>query len=430
MRFQTLDEWLEWQADLHPSAIELGLGRVSAVWQRMHSKPLPATVITVAGTNGKGSCVAMLDAILRAGGYSSGCYSSPHLLRYNERIRINGAEASDEQICDAFERVDQARADISLTYFEFGTLAALHIFAAARPEILILEVGLGGRLDAVNIIDPDVALITSVGLDHMDWLGETRELIALEKAGILRSGRPAVCGDPDPPHTLHHYAEELGVPLHLLGRDFRYQARDAVWDWQGNRLAFSDLPRPALPGNFQLQNAAAVLATLEVLADKHPLSAEAVAEGLRQVRLAGRFQEIAGPISLILDVAHNPAAAQVLADTLKETPCQGRTLAVFAMLADKDIDAVASIMAPHIDHWYLGAVADRRAASAQELQQRLTRLGLGDRARSYAQLAEAFRAARCDAAAGDRVLVFGSFLTVAGVMELLAREPSPCSAAF
>lgn len=419
MRFQSLDEWLEWQAQLHPSTIELGLDRVAAVWQALYPHAFPAKVITVAGTNGKGSCVAMLDAILRAAGYRVGCYTSPHLLRYNERIRINGEEAADKRICQAFERIDQARKETSLTYFEFGTLAALDIFAAEPLDIVILEVGLGGRLDAVNIIDPDVALITSIDLDHTDWLGSDRERIGLEKAGILRPGRPAVCGDPAPPLSLMQRAQQLDVPLAQLGREFHFEERGDSWEWQSGGRCHSKLPRPNLQGRFQLQNAAAVLKVLDWLREDCPVGREALCAGLEEVRLAGRFQVIPGEVETVLDVAHNPAAAHVLAEALQQSPCAGRTLAVFSMLADKDVVSVVEIMSPWIDGWYLGALEAERGLSKAEMQRQLSAGGVTAPYEGFEGLAKAYEAAWREAQPGDRLLVFGSFHTVAEVLDLL-----------
>jgi dihydrofolate synthase/folylpolyglutamate synthase len=421
MRFQTLDQWLKWQEQLHPSTIELGLERVASVWQRLYPHPFPAKVITVAGTNGKGSSVAMLDAILRAAGYRVGAYTSPHLLRYNERIRINGVEAGDERICQAFERIDQSRGDTSLTYFEFGTLAALAIFAAEPLDVVILEVGLGGRLDAVNVIDPDLALITPIDLDHTDWLGHDREQIGLEKAGILRPGRPAVCSDPVPPASLVQRARQLEVPLALLGREFRYTAQGDGWDWQGGEYRLSGLPWPGLQGRFQLQNAAAALQVLDCLGEDLPVGREAIRAGLEGVRLAGRFQVIPGPVEIILDVAHNPAGAQVLADALQQYPCGGRTLAVFSMLADKDVASVAKLMAPLIDGWYLGALEGPRTLPVAELQRCLRSSGITQPVQGLETLAGAYAAARQAAQPGDRLVVFGSFFTVAGLMGLLQQ---------
>ncbi len=417
MRFQHLKGWLDWQARLHPSSIELGLDRVAAVWRRLCPHPFPAAVITVAGTNGKGSCVAMLEAILRAAGHRVGSYTSPHLLRYNERIRIDGAEASDRAICQAFERIDQARGDRSLTYFEFGTLAALDIFTRSSLDIVILEVGLGGRLDAVNIIDPDVALITSIALDHTDWLGDDLEQIAREKAGILRAGRPAVFAGANPQQALLQHAAALDAPLAVAGRDFGATVMEDGWSWQGIGPPVQGLPFPALSGACQLQNAAAVLQVIALLPEAVGVAPEALSRGLAQAELAGRFQRIPGPVELVLDVAHNPAAARVLADSLQESPCRGRTLALFAIGSDKDAAAVAQALSPHVDEWFLATLEGARGLPASELQRRLGRLQPPLRTRTAPGVGQAYEMALGSAKAGDRVLVFGSFLTVAGVLQ-------------
>jgi dihydrofolate synthase/folylpolyglutamate synthase len=413
MRFSTLAQWLAWQETLHPSEIELGLERVAAVLQRLQLTDPTFTVITVAGTNGKGSSAAMLESILRAAGYRVGSYTSPHLLRYNERIHIDGAEVSDAALCESFQRIDQARGrgsqEISLTYFEFGTLAAIDILQASGVEIAVLEVGLGGRLDAVNVLDADVALITAIDVDHADWLGADRETIAREKAGILRAGRPAVCSDPRPPAALLDYARQLGVPLQLSQQRIG-ACGDNEWQWLQADGQALNLPRPALPGDFQLHNAAGVLTVLECLKDKHPLTASAMADGLRQVALAGRFQVLAGAPQRILDVAHNPQSAQVLADNLQSRPCAGQTRLVFAMLADKDIRAVVECLRPQVDHWYLAPLTVPRAASLSQLQ---ATVGEG---RGFDSVAAAYAAALADSAPQDRIVVAGSFYTVAAAL--------------
>jgi len=420
MRFQNLNDWLDWQAQLHPSSIELGLDRVAAVWQRLYPHPFPAIVVTVAGTNGKGSCVAMLDAILRAAGYRVGCYTSPHLLRYNERIRINGEEASDAMICQAFERIDQARGETSLTYFEFGTLAALDVFAINELDIVILEIGLGGRLDAVNIIDPDVALVTSIDLDHTDWLGDDLEQIALEKAGILRNNRPAVFGGVNPPLSLLQHAAELNAPLAIADDDFAFKVSGvAAWSWYNAEQSFENLPFPALNGSCQLQNAAATLQVLDLLSDQIDISYEAISRGLQNIDLAGRFQVIPGPVELILDVAHNPAAAHVLVDSLQKTPCRGRTFAVFAMLSDKDVSTVVKIMAPHVDVWFLATLEGDRGLSANNLQLQIDALDISIQTNIVSSVEMAYRMACDHAIKGDRVLVFGSFFTVSNVLQCI-----------
>ncbi len=416
MHCSNLQDWLEWQSTLHPKEIELGLERVAAVWQRLHPDRFSPTVITVGGSNGKGSSVAMLAAILRAAGYRVGCYTSPHLWRYNERIRIDGTEASDAEICQAFEQVEHARGDTQLTYFEFGTLAALHIFSQQQLDIVILEVGLGGRLDAVNIIDPDVALITTIAIEHTEWLGHSRDEIALEKGGILRSGKPAVIGDSNPPAVLLELAESLDISPLIAGRDYAWQRHGQKWVWSGSEEQLRDLPMPQLMGEFQLQNAAAVLAVIAQLQSRHPVDHAAIYEGLRNVELAGRFQLIEGAVTTILDVAHNPEAAIALAESLRAQACSGATLALFSALADKDIPAVVAPMIGLIDGWYLAPLQEGRAASVDTLQRALLDAGVEPSwIRLFPTPSAAFSGAQSDAVAGDRILVFGSFHTVAGI---------------
>jgi len=419
MRFARIDDWLSWQEGLHPCSIELGLERVREVADRLGHRGSPGPVISVAGTNGKGSCVAMLDSILRAGGYRTATYTSPHLLRYNERIRIDGKEVDDDELCRAFAQVDQARGDISLTYFEFGTLAALDVFARSRPDILILEVGLGGRLDAVNILDPDIALISSIGLDHTDWLGADLESIAREKAGILRPNRPGVLGMAKVPVSLLREATRLGARIFRSGVEFSHQQLDNGWNWRGPERGRYGLPLPALRGRFQLDNAAAVLMVIELLQESLPLSQQAIREGLEGVRLPGRFQLIPGDVSLILDVAHNPQAIQSLAETLRLHQTQGKTHAVYAALKDKDILGALPFLADQIASWHLPQLQGDRALSLDELGSMVTEATGSKAVRTYASVAEAFAGAHREAGKDDRILVFGSFLTVAGVMSLI-----------
>lgn len=417
MRFSTLDQWLNWQETLHPNEIELGLERVSGVLGRLHANQPGFTAVTVAGTNGKGSSVAMLEAILLAAGYRVGAYSSPHLLRYNERIRINGAEVDDQTLCAAFECVDQARGETSLTYFEFGTLAAIDIFQQAEIDIAILEVGLGGRLDAVNMLDADVALITAIDLDHQDWLGDDRESIGREKAGILRAGRPAVCTDSHPPASLLAHAQQLEAPLALLGRDFFAEVGSNDWRWRGQDGLELVLPLPALVGEVQCANAAGVLMVLQTLGADFPLDVAAIREGLVSVCLAGRFQQIPGPPLQIFDVAHNPQSARALAQNLAAQACQGRTRLVLAMLADKDVASVVESLRHVIDDWYLAPLAVTRGASSEQLQNAVQSADQstkqGAKTKSYASVSEALRAAQQDATEQDRIVVAGSFYTVA-----------------
>ena len=415
-----LPQWLQRLERLHPQEIELGLERVAQVWRRMRPQGLSeCRVITIAGTNGKGSCATLLEAILGVAGYRTGCYTSPHLLRYNERIRVNGEEVSDQAICEAFQRIDACRGDISLTYFEFGTLAALDIFAGRGLDVLILEVGLGGRLDAVNIIDPDLALITGVDLDHMDWLGPDRDSIALEKAGILRPDRPAVYGDLDVPPSLERRASEVGAPLYRLGRDYRYERQVSDWRWEGLGQSRYTLPLPGLRGECQLRNAAAVLMALHLLSAELPVGQAAVRSGLRTLTLPGRFQVVPGQITLVLDVAHNPQAAQVLAANLAALAPLGRVHAVFAILADKDLEGVVATLAGRVYSWHLPRLPGRRSLPLDRLVERVGRAAPGAYLAGYDSVSLALEGARGLAVAGDCILVFGSFLTVARVLERL-----------
>ena len=415
MRFNTLAEWLAWQETLHPNEIDLGLERVAKVLRRLQLQSPSFTVTTVAGTNGKGSSVAMLDAILRAAGHSVGCYTSPHLLRYNERIRINGREIDDASLCAAFERVDQARGDVSLTYFEFGTLAAIDILQRHAVDIAVLEVGLGGRLDAVNVLEADVALITAIDVDHVSWLGSDRETIAREKAGILRSGHPAVCSDPHPPQSLLAYAQQYAVPL-LLTKDRYEELNDQQWCWLTQDHEAIELPLPGLQGDFQLANAAGVLGVLEQLTDRFPVTTAAIQSGLRDAKLAGRFQVIPGQPLRIFDVAHNPQSMQSLVQNLQHQACAGRTRMVVSMLMDKDIKAALSQLKPLVHDWYLAPLKVSRAASIQQLQAALGEIEASVSCQYFPDVATAYQQALKDAQSQDRIVVAGSFYTVADAL--------------
>lgn len=419
----SLNDWLTRLESLHPKTIELGLDRVSEVAQRL-GVHFDCPVITVGGTNGKGSTCAMLESILLQGGYRVGLYTSPHLLRFNERARINGELASDEALCKNFEAVEAVRGDVSLTYFEFTTLAILKYFADASLDAVILEVGLGGRLDAVNLVDPDVAIVTSVDLDHQDYLGDTREKIGFEKAGIFRSGRAAICSDPSPPQSLIDHAAAIGADLWLFGRDFNYSGDRQQWNYGGRQQRRSALAYPSLRGANQLLNASAALAALEVLRERLPLGAQEVRSGLVMVELPGRFQVLPGRPAVILDVAHNPHAAATLAQNLEQMGFHPYTHAVFGAMADKDIAGILAHLADRIDHWYLTDLPLPRAASAQSLVAELTKAGVrvSDTAgaersiQCFATPADAYAAARSRATENDRITIFGSFITVAGVM--------------
>ena len=412
-----LAAWLDYISAQHPAQIALGLERVREVLGRMDIAP-PPFAITVGGTNGKGSTCAYLECILRTAGYRVGLYTSPHLLRYNERVQLAGREATDEALADAFARVEAARGTTALTYFEFGTLAALAAFERAQVEVAILEVGLGGRLDAVNVVDADCAIVASVDLDHQSWLGDNREAIGLEKAHIFRPGRPAFFGDADPPASLVGHAQAIGAPLQVLGRDFRAIAHHGQWDFTGRRGARRALPLPALRGSWQLGNAATALAALDEIAERFPVSIGEVKRGLTAVRLAGRLQVLPGRPTVVLDVAHNPHAARALARGLGEMAYHENTIAVFAMLADKDIGAVIDAVAARVDRWHVATVANERAASTTQLAALLAARGFAERTRVFASVPLAHAAALREAGPNDRILVFGSFHTVADVLAM------------
>ena len=417
----TLDGWLERIERLHHRTIDLSLDRVRAVADRL-AIGFDCPVFTVGGTNGKGSTCAMLESILRAAGYRAGLYTSPHLLRFSERARIAGEVVGDEALIEQFDAVERSRGETSLTYFEFTTLAILRLFMAGRLDAVILEVGLGGRLDATNIVDADCAVVTSVGLDHMDYLGPTREHIGYEKAHIYRRGRPAICSDPQPPESLLEVAHDLGADLWLLGRDFNYQGDRQQWAYGGRKVRRAGLPHPALRGANQLLNASGVLAALEALGQRLPVSQQAVRQGLLNVELAGRFQVLPGRPAVILDVAHNPHATAVLAKNLDSMGFYPRTLAVLGMLRDKDAAGVIDKVADRIDHWYLGGTAGPRGLSGQALADILHGRRPEAAVESFDDIGAAYDAAHRAAAADDRIVVFGSFLTVADVMRAQRRR--------
>ena len=425
----SLSQWLVHLESMHPVAIDMGLDRVAAVGERLKLH-FDCPVITVGGTNGKGSTCAMLESMLMQGSYRIGLYTSPHILDFNERARIDGHSVSDTVLCDAFTAVEAVRGDISLTYFEFTTLAILKLFADTKLDVVILEVGLGGRLDAVNIIDPDVAIVTSVDLDHQQYLGDTREKIGFEKAGIFRPQRAAICGDPSPPQSLVEHANNIGADLWLFGRDFNYSGDRQQWSYGGRSVRRHALAYPSLRGANQLLNASAALAALEVLRDRLPLGAQEVRAGLVLVELPARFQVLPGRPAVILDVAHNPHAAATLAQNLDQMGFFPYTYAVFGAMSDKDIAGVLSHLKDKIDHWYLCDLPLPRAASAESLAAALGSAGFvagntGGTERSvqcFATPAEAYAAARDSVSENDRIVVFGSFLTVAGVMAARAAR--------
>ena len=412
MARRSLEAWLEWQAGLHPTEIELGLERVQAVLGAMDLARPAARVITVGGTNGKGSCVAVLEALALESGVPVGAYTSPHLLRYNERVRVDGREVDDAALVEAFEAVERARGDTSLSYFEFGTVAALEIFRRRGVQLALLEVGLGGRLDAVNAVDPQVAVVTSVGLDHQEWLGPDRDSIGREKAGIFRAGRPAVIGDRAPPETLLRAAGEDAL---RLGRDFDWSADGAGWRWRSARRELAGLPRAMLGAPALLDNAACALAAFVAL---YPLDDTSAARALARLRLPGRLQRVPGAVEWWLDVAHNPDGAAVLAGALAAAPTAGRTLAVAGMLEDKDAAAIGRALDGQVDLWFAGSVDSPRGLSGAALAARL-RAGVGTPVEAADSVIAACQAAQAAARTGERVLVCGSFHAVGPALEWL-----------
>lgn len=413
VRFTRLEDWLAWQQSAHPRTIDLGLERVARVLARTDWGGPRHPVITVGGTNGKGSCVALIEAMLRAGGHRVGTFTSPHLRDYRERIRVDGQWVSEASLFVAFERIADALRDDSLTFFEFNTLTALLVFETAAPDAIVLEVGLGGRLDAVNVVDPDVAVVVSVGLDHMEFLGPDLESIGREKAGIFRRHRPAICGMPAPPRSVLEVAGALAADLRVRGRDFQgIEHAEGSWSYVDAVGRLEQLPAPALVGAAQVGNAATAVAALRALAPRLQLERAAIERGLRDVRLPGRFQRVADArgFEWVFDVAHNPAAAAVLAESLRRHPVTGRTLAVCGMLADKDVAAVLAELQGSCDAWFAASTDGPRGLGDTAL----TGLagGAGVVMVPGGGVPDAMRMAATAARAGDRIVVFGSFHTV------------------
>jgi dihydrofolate synthase / folylpolyglutamate synthase len=430
---RSLQDWLTHCEGLHPKAISLGLDRVQSVRQRM-DLAFNALVVTVAGTNGKGSTCAMLESVAVQAGWKVGLFTSPHLVNFEERCRVAGRAMSAEELCPHFEAVEAARGTTQLTYFEFTTLAILRALACASLDLVILEVGLGGRLDAVNIVDADAVVITSIDIDHAELLGPDRESIGFEKAHVMRPGRPAVVSDPVPPESVVRYAESIGADLRLVGRDFGHSGDRQQWNWWGRTQRFNGLAYPALRGANQLINAAGVLALLESVRDRLPVAAQAVRNGFALVELPGRFQIVPGQPTLVLDVAHNPQSVATLAVNMDQMGFFPRTLAVFGAMADKDLAAMLPRMVPLVDEWHLCELPTPRAASAAELAQRVQAV-VRHRGSSEVVVSahpgpsEALRAALERAEAADRIVVFGSFYTVGGVLkDGLPRRQAPHAA--
>ncbi|MBI1395358.1 MAG: bifunctional tetrahydrofolate synthase/dihydrofolate synthase [Betaproteobacteria bacterium] len=411
-----LSGWLRHIESRHVKLVDMGLDRVRIVADRLALHP-SFPVITVGGTNGKGSTCALLEAMLDHAGFSVGCYTSPHLLRYNERVRVSRKDVTDASLCEAFSAVEAARGDVPLTYFEFGSLAAVWHFVHRRVDVAVLEVGLGGRLDAVNVFDADCAVVTSVAIDHVDYLGPTREGIAREKAGIFRPGRPAIVADYDVPETMRDHARGIGAAWLQIGRDFDIQAQPPQWRYEGPGGMRSGLPYPALRGDYQLRNAAAAITALDLLRGRLPVSSAAIRSGLLSVVLAGRFQVLPGRPVTIFDVAHNPDAAARLAEALRTMPSARRTHAVFSMLADKDMAGVVDLLRPEVDCWHIAPLEVPRGADVPTIERALGDAGVLDEVRVHASVSDAWKGARELADMDDRILTFGSFYTVAQALE-------------
>jgi len=411
---RTLHEWLDHIAQVHPATMALGLGRVTRVAKKLHLLPPSYSVISIAGTNGKGTTASLLALAYRYAGYQTGLFTSPHLLHVNERIVVDGKIAKDRDIIDALAVIDDIRGDEQLTFFEFTVLAALFIFRDLSLDIVILEVGLGGRLDAVNMIDPDVAVITTIDLDHTDVLGDTREAIGYEKAGIFRTRQPAICGDLDCPGSVQEYAKEIGAPLFCQGIDYAFEIAQDEWSWKSTLYDFHHLPIPRIP----LQNAATVLMVLNVMRDERPVSIEHVKQALRDIDMPGRFQVIDQHCPVILDVAHNVEAAMMLLDNLKLNPCKGKTLAVFSSLRDKDTAGMVMVLKTLFDHWFVAPLTVELAQPLEALEGCCHEVA----ANFYNNIREAYRAAMLVASPQDRVVVCGSFYVLAEILQEIQDE--------
>ncbi|MCW8922909.1 MAG: bifunctional tetrahydrofolate synthase/dihydrofolate synthase [Gammaproteobacteria bacterium] len=429
MRFNSLDAWLDWQATLNPAEIVFGLDRIADVLQRMGlDNQFKCPLITVAGTNGKGSVVSMLESMASAAGLNVCCYTSPHIIAYNERIKVNGKNIDDDSLCQSFQRIDQARADVPLTYFEFGTLAAIDVFMRAEPDLVIMEIGLGGRLDAVNVMEPDVSVITSVAIDHTDWLGDNREAIAREKAGIMRSNRPTICGELDAPASLLEIAQQNQVEFYQLGQQFTVGSSANGWTLQSPFAVIQNLPEPALKGEFQKANAATAILALQALQADMGITHNHISQGLLNVHLSGRFEKLHDQPLVIVDVAHNPHAVKSLVAELQTQVIEGSTRIVIAMLADKPVDEVVALLSPITDYWYsAGLESEARGLSAQVMSDRiaavlnknelLAQSPADVKLRAELTVKSAIEAALREADSSDRIVVLGSFHTVAAAID-------------
>jgi dihydrofolate synthase/folylpolyglutamate synthase len=413
----SLKDWLGYIESIHPSTIDLTLERIKVVVERLNLD-ISFSIITVGGTNGKGSTCAILESIYKEAGYKVGCYTSPHFLHFNERIKIQANPVSDDLICEAFTKIESIRKEISLTYFEYGTIAAMIIFADADLDIAILEVGLGGRLDAVNVFDSDCAIVTSIDLDHMDYLGHTREAIGFEKAGIYRANKIAICGDFDPPQSLIKYCESIHAELKMIGKDFAYEAHHDSFDFSIESSFVMNIILPKLQGDFQLANASSALMAVKIMEDQLPLTETSIQQGIASALLPGRFQEVKINPSLILDVAHNPHAAKSLRDNLRTHSVSGKTIAVFSILRDKDILGVVAAVSLDIDAWYIAEIENERAANIDTICKAIQKVNPSAHIVTFKNIQEAYQFASNEVERNDRIIAFGSFYTVADIMKL------------
>ena len=419
-RFNTLSEWLAWQQILHFSSIDLGLDRCKHVAHQMNLLSPDFKVITVAGTNGKGSSARMLETILTGAGFHVGCFTSPHLIRYNERIRVDSVEIGDDEICGAFDRIDCAREEVSLTYFEFSALAALDIFKRQGVDLAILEVGLGGRLDAVNMLDADVVLLCSIAMDHEAWLGNDRESIGFEKAGVFRTRKPVVCTDIDLPDSVIEHALTVAAPLFLDGEDFSIEVSNDSWQWHADDLCLKNLPVPDPYNKRQLQNASGVMKVLQLIADEFPVQHKTIVQSLHDFQLQGRCQIISGDIPLVLDVAHNLQSAQNLVHCLQNMSGAVNTHLIIGMLGDKNHRAILEALSKVTDFWYVVGLDDERSATVQKLHEGLRELEIENGVSVCNGVDDALLLAQSHAQVGDRIVITGSFITVATALTLMS----------
>ena len=414
-----LTDWLGYIESIHPSTIDLTLERTRIVIERLNLD-VSFPILTIGGTNGKGSTCSILESIYKEAGYKVACYTSPHFLHFNERIKIQAVAVSDDLICEAFSRIESAREGVTLTYFEYGTIAAMIIFSEAHVDVAILEVGLGGRLDAVNVFDADCAIVTTVDLDHMDYLGHTREAIGFEKAGIYRTEKIAICGDFDPPQSLIKHAEFIHADLKIIGKDFGYEAHHDSFDFLIDSSFVMNVPLPKLQGDFQLANATNALMAVKAMEDKLPLTEISIQKGITLTLLPGRFQEVKKMPSLIFDVAHNPQAARSLSHNLKTHAVPGKTIAVFSILKDKDIFGVIKVLNLDIDDWFIAEIQNERAASIETISNTIQKINPSAHIEAFKNIQEAYQFASKEATRNDRIIVFGSFFTVADIMKIIS----------